>query len=191
MQRTDIYRQIHTEAVQLLPPGQGRQWLDIGTGPGLVARLAAARGYQVLGVDSDPSMINAARRQARNLPGCHFEVRDLHDVGEAKADVVSATSLLCVLPDPTSGLRALLAATRPGGAVLAIETTSAMAHASELPGARHLSARSRAMLTLWARARRTPIPDTVWTAVPKTTSIVHHHLLDGMVEAVLVSIPSD
>jgi SAM-dependent methyltransferase len=44
----------------LLPP-PGRATLDLGCGEGRVARDLAARGHRVVGIDSSPSMIAAAR----------------------------------------------------------------------------------------------------------------------------------
>ena len=53
LQGADFYRELHREAVEALPRGSGETWLDVGTGPGLVARLAAANGYRATGIDAD------------------------------------------------------------------------------------------------------------------------------------------
>src|SRR5580704_13710703 len=49
----------------------GTRMLDVGTGPGVVARAAVARGAQVTAVDAEPSMAEAA---ARNVPGLDVRV---------------------------------------------------------------------------------------------------------------------
>ena len=47
-------------AVRLLWPQPGEGVLDIGTGTGWAARLAAGRGARVTGVDIAPGMLSAA-----------------------------------------------------------------------------------------------------------------------------------
>ena len=47
---------------------RGTRWLDAGCGEGRLARLLAARGATVLGVDVAPGLVAAARRRARALP---------------------------------------------------------------------------------------------------------------------------
>jgi len=55
----------------------GTRLLDVGTGPGVVARAAAARGARVTAVDADPGMAEAA---ARNAPGLDVRVAVLPDL---------------------------------------------------------------------------------------------------------------
>jgi 2-polyprenyl-3-methyl-5-hydroxy-6-metoxy-1,4-benzoquinol methylase len=65
VQGAAFYQDVHAAAVDLLPRGEGKTWLDVGCGPGLVTRLASRRGYRALGVDRDAATIWAARRLAR------------------------------------------------------------------------------------------------------------------------------
>lgn len=116
-----FYAETHREAIDLVPEGHGRSWLDVGCGPGLVARLAAERGYEALGVDRDPAMIQAARRHETTA---RFEVADLSALPDA--DVVSAASLLIVVPDASATIDVLWRHVRPGGALLIVETTPRM-----------------------------------------------------------------
>ena len=51
--------------------GTGTRVLDVGTGPGVVAGAAVARGARVTAVDAEPSMAEAA---ARNVPGLDVRV---------------------------------------------------------------------------------------------------------------------
>lgn len=57
--------------------GPGSRVLDVGTGPGVVAGAAAARGARVTAVDAEPSMAEAA---ARNVPGLDVRVAVLPDL---------------------------------------------------------------------------------------------------------------
>lgn len=65
VQNADFYRRYLLDALRLLPAGQGRTFLDVGCGPGVRTRLAAAHGYLATGLDIDASMITAGRRIAR------------------------------------------------------------------------------------------------------------------------------
>lgn len=123
----DFYRLFHEEAVHTLPVGRGKSWLDVGCGPGLLVRLAEERGYEAIGVDSDLSMIRVARNNSRSKRSrTLFEVGNISDFPELNADVVSASSLLAVVPDKKKMLCALWGRVIPGGTLLFIETTSDM-----------------------------------------------------------------
>lgn len=155
VQGAPFYVDVHAAAVDLLPKGCGKTWLDVGCGPGLVARLASQRGYDVVGIDRDPAMILRARRLARDERQCRFEVGDLDHLAEAhRADIVSAASLLFVLPDPHAGIRQLWRRVRSGGALLIVETTQAMIPARARQAGRGVRPGRALALTFWARARR-------------------------------------
>ena len=129
LQQASFYYSVHEEAVALLPEGNGRNWLDVGCGPGLVTRLAARRRYRSLGVDSDSDMVTQAEKltlpyesTARFLCGTvdykHPEASDY--------DVVSAASLLTVLPDRRQALQQLFSHVAPKGQLLIVETSARM-----------------------------------------------------------------
>ncbi len=127
VQGADFYRDVHQAAVELLPRGDSQTWLDVGSGPGLVARLAAQRGYQTIGLDDDVPIIQAAKRLAKRQGlSIEFRVGDVFNLPAESADVVSAASLLAVLDDKVRGLQALWGGVRPGGALLIIEPTERM-----------------------------------------------------------------
>jgi SAM-dependent methyltransferase len=152
--RARFYRDLHGRAVDLLGPGAGRRWIDVGCGPGLVAGLAAARGFRAVGIDRDPAMI-AAARAALGEVGIDFRVGDLDTLGTSVAEVVSAASLVIGLADRAAGIDRLVAAVAPRGALVVIETTAAL---------RPLAALARSfrdgfggggwLLLLWAIVRR-------------------------------------
>jgi len=127
LQGATFYRDLHVRAVAQLPAGEGRDWLDFGTGPGLVARLAAARGYRAVGLDSDARMIRAAQRLARCLDSpARFRTASVFEPLPAQAHVVSACSLLAVVPDRQRAVQALWSAVEPGGTLLIVEPTDRM-----------------------------------------------------------------
>jgi trans-aconitate methyltransferase len=181
IQGAPFYEDVHRAAVELLPPGEGKSWLDVGCGPGLVARLAAERGYDAIGLDRDPAMVSAARR---TTPRCGFEIGDAYDLGARRADVVSAASLLILIPERDRALASMWNAVRPGGVFVAIETTAAMTPEA----AREVRVRSgrRTGLALWARARNgRAIDAAIFERVPGAI-YERHPLLDGLVAAHLL-----
>lgn len=185
LQGAGFYRDIHRQAVESLPPGRGQTWLDVGCGPGLVTRLAAGHGYSATGVDSDADMIRAARRIAARLGSpVSFQVGDLASIPAGAAEVVSAASLLAVLPDRAAGLSALRAAVRPGGSLLVIEPTASMTveNANRII-ADGLPPKRRNALRMWAAARQ---GSTVDAGLFDALDAVETHftpLLGGMVGA--------
>lgn len=190
IQAAPFYREVHREAVELLPEGVGRRWLDVGCGPGLVARLAQQRGYDVLGVDLDPAMVRSARAQAPS-ERCRFEIGDLDSVAAGPgADVVSAASLLFVLPDRRLGLLALWRAVRAGGALLIVETTAAMTPANARRAAERAPAGRRLALWLWARVRQGRAIEPSLLDEPVVARRERHALLDGLVEAWVLHKPA-
>jgi ubiquinone/menaquinone biosynthesis C-methylase UbiE len=157
LQGADFYHAAHRAAVEQLPPGDGKLWVDVGCGPGLVTRLAAARGYRAIGVDRDHHMIAAAQRRAvQNGAAAEFQLGDIQSLAAmtARADVISAASLLAVVDDKIAALHALLAAVKPGGCLLIVEPTAAMTpKAADALIRNGLDGRRVNGLRLWARAR--------------------------------------
>jgi len=156
IQGADFYRDLHKEAVDLLPAGEGKLWMDIGCGPGLVSHLAAQRGYQVTGIDSDPQMIQSAKRIAKQKGiSINFKTGDVFDLPKDSADVVSAASLLAVLGDKVSGLNSLWSCIRSGGSLLIIEPTNQMTIENAEQLIKNGLPRKRINgLRLWSRARQ-------------------------------------
>lgn len=128
VQSAAFYRELHDRAVQLLPSGEGQVWLDVGTGPGLVARDAYAHGYRAIGFDIDPAMVEQARENSHRLfSRAVFRVAGLDELpASGMADVVSAASLLAVLNGKEEALRRLMACVNERGTLLIIETTNLM-----------------------------------------------------------------
>ena len=192
LQRADFYQALHLQAVEQLPMGNGTLWLDIGCGPGLVARLAASRGYRAMGADSDPHMIRAARRiAARNVSLASFTVDPLDELVEKnlQADVVSAASFLAVLKDKVNGLGSLAKCVRPGGKLLVIEPTRHMhlQAANELIK-KGVATKGANALRLWAYARQGRAVDVNIVESLGARHVKFMPLLNGLVCAWLIQL---
>jgi ubiquinone/menaquinone biosynthesis C-methylase UbiE len=155
LQGAEFYRDLHKRAVDCLPSGEGKTWIDLGCGPGLVSRLAATNNYDVIGIDTDPAMIIAARRIAKwQGSKARFEVGDLSSLLGRKVDVVSAASLLAVLSEKVDALNIMWDSVQPGGHLLIIEPTELMnpENANKIINSGLPKKRING-LRLWAKAR--------------------------------------
>lgn len=185
LQGSDFYTNLHLEAIAGLPSGGGRKWVDVGCGPGLLTRLAGAKGYDALGIDMDPFMIRTAMKIARvENSSAVFEVGDVFQIPPQSADVLSASSLLATLDDKVGGFQALLAAVKPGGSLLIVEPTDRMTLQAvgglieNGIGGRRING-----LRLWARARQGNAIDPEIFAVTEAKEVAFTPLLGGLVGA--------
>lgn len=194
VQDAGFYRDLHREAVALLPPGTGQTWFDIGCGPGLVARLAHERGYSSVGFDLDAEMIKLARRRSTRAAGPRYLESSLSDLvaRHGRADVVSAASLLSVVPDRSAALNQLLGAVSPGGSLLVVETSQTMSSPPAGFRQRDFAQGRRAwVLGLWAQVRRGRTAVDVEALCPRGYHAHRQVLLGGLVNAWLVQPEAD
>ena len=90
---------------------------DIGCGPGNSTEVLRERypEARIVGVDSSPDMINAARKR---LPDIAFEVEDIREWRpDEPLDVILANAVLQWIPDHEILIPSLIASLRPGGAL--------------------------------------------------------------------------
>ena len=94
--------------------GVGARVLDVGTGPGSVARAAAERGALVAAADRSAAMVQIAR-----AAGVDAVVADVEHLpyGDTAFDAVVAGYLLNHLPRPEVAVASLARVLRPGGRV--------------------------------------------------------------------------
>ena len=98
--------------------------IDIGCGPGNSTEVLARRfpGARVLGIDSSPEMIEAAKRDHPDLAFRLCDAgRDLPLLGQGTFDVVFSNACIQWIPDHPKLLRDMMNLLRPGG-MLAVQT---------------------------------------------------------------------
>lgn len=114
--------------LSLLPPPPARL-LDLGVGPGWTSLMFAQRGYDVVGLDLAPAMIDLARaNQVLIGPGqLEFRVGDYETLNEhGQFDAAVFYDALHHAEDEGQALAAVWRSLRPGGRCITAE-----------PGARH------------------------------------------------------
>ena len=107
------------DLVQRIPLIDAANAADIGCGPGNSTEVLRARypEARIVGIDSSPGMIEAARKR---LPEVAFEVADISEWrSEERLDVILANAVLQWIPGHETLLPALIARLKPGGALAA------------------------------------------------------------------------
>lgn len=154
----------------------GMKVLDIGSGAGNVAALAAdAVGPEghVVGIDIDPDAVERARRLMTQRSNVEFRVGDIHNLDGAarRFDAVVGRAVLMHLQDPTAALRAVARYVRPGGLVCMHEADMTYLWTSQptplwdqvrggiLDGLEGLGVHSRMGLDLFSAFRGAGLPD--------------------------------
>jgi SAM-dependent methyltransferase len=91
---TETIRDLHEAVIERLDPQPGERLLDLATGTGAVAELAAATGTEVVGIDIAPALIEQAKERAAER-GLDIEYRvgdaEALDLEDASFDLVSST----------------------------------------------------------------------------------------------------
>jgi 2-polyprenyl-6-hydroxyphenyl methylase/3-demethylubiquinone-9 3-methyltransferase len=100
----------------------GEVWLDAGCGSGILARLLAGLGAEVIAVDASPSMIDRARQESGGLAGLieYRQVASIEalDLAAQSVDKVLCSSVVEYLDEPAQALGELFRIMRPGGVLL-------------------------------------------------------------------------
>lgn len=105
------------ELLDWLKAQPGERILDLGCGTGELAERIAGTGATVIGIDSDPAMIEAARRR---LPNADLRVADGHDFAvDPPVDAVFSNAALHWMPAAVEVLGCVSDALRPGGRLVA------------------------------------------------------------------------
>ena len=114
-----IYPRRRETVLELLDESGARgTLLDFGMGPGVFAPEIAARGFDFVGVDISPEMVE--RAEALGVPRARFVVGDLDALESFRgsADAVLAIGLIDYLEDTNDGLRRLAECLKPGGVLI-------------------------------------------------------------------------
>jgi SAM-dependent methyltransferase len=105
-----------------LAPAPGETVLDLGSGPGLDALLAARRvgpTGRVIGVDMTPAMLERARATAAEAGLGWVEFREGRlealPVDDATVDAVTSNCVINLVPDKEAVFREIARVLRPGG----------------------------------------------------------------------------
>ncbi|MGH3088043.1 MAG: class I SAM-dependent methyltransferase [Rubrobacteraceae bacterium] len=123
----------------------GMKVLDVGSGAGDVALLAAdlvGPDGVVVGVDSNPGILEAARERARaaGLENVSFIAEDIRGAGglDPDFDAVVGRVVLIYLGEPEATLRSLSGHLRPGG-IVAFQEIDWTNGPTAVPPSRHLA----------------------------------------------------
>lgn len=100
--------------------GERDHVLDVGTGTGLLARLATARSSHVIGIDQSGAMLDVARSAAaRDGISSRITFRamdaELLDLADGQFDVVQCLFVLKHLPDPQAAVHEMRRVLGTGG----------------------------------------------------------------------------
>src|ERR687898_312675 len=117
--RAMVERTVDGLADVVAPPGPVA---DLGCGPGAHALALARRGYDVVGVDGSPRMVEVARtRAARDTVDATFDVHDISAplrFADASLGGVLASLVLQHLPHPAAFIAEIRRCLRAGGHLL-------------------------------------------------------------------------
>lgn len=114
-----IFARYARDALTLADPPAGAQVLDVATGPGTLALVAAEQGYRVTAVDFSEAMLDRFRRACteRGISGIDIRQGDGQDLPFADRSFDRAFSMFGVIffPDRGAGFRELHRVLQPGG----------------------------------------------------------------------------
>jgi len=124
------------EALRSVLPTSPARVLDVGTGTGFVARIAAVLGHRVTAIDLSEGMLDASSARDCGL-AITFAVGDAVDppFPAGSFDVVVSRSVLWTLRQPELAFRNWYKLLSPGGRMVAIYGLSAAARSEPPPDA--------------------------------------------------------
>lgn len=112
------------EVLEAVLPASPARVADLGCGTGTVSVLMAEHGYEVVGVDLSPRMIDQARHKAHEVGvSVRFDVGNAAEprLELAAFDVVFGRHVVWAMPDPAKALRRWVPLLRPGGRLVLVE----------------------------------------------------------------------
>jgi ubiquinone/menaquinone biosynthesis C-methylase UbiE len=135
----------------------GTRVLDVGCGPGHLARLLARRGCEVAGADRGWRLLRIARRLAgREGLAINFRRGSAERLPfpAGSFDCVLATTVVYLVPEPAAMLGEMARVARRGGVVASLDPADTLTRAAmeEYCGRHALPPRDARKLLVWARA---------------------------------------
>jgi arsenite methyltransferase len=127
MYKTEDAARRRRAVIEALVPSSGERVIDIGTGPGFLAREIADRvgpSGEVLGVDLSEPMLQLARLRCADLPHVRFESSDAARLPapDEHFDVASSVQVFEYVVDVEAALVEMLRILRPGGRGVIVTT---------------------------------------------------------------------
>lgn len=119
---TEVAAAWRAAVARYLPTDRSARILDVGTGTGFLALMAADLGYSVTGIDLSTGMLATARTKTTGHPNPpELLVGDAiqPDFPPESFDVILNRHLLWTLVDPDAAARAWFTMLKPGGIVVA------------------------------------------------------------------------
>lgn len=122
-------RSLNAQLIALSGAAPGDHVLDLGSGPGDLARALAGHvgpGGRVTGIDPSPNMVAYATEHSRALSNCRFEVGPAQSlpVPDASVDLVTCTFVMHHIPEAqrAAAIGHMFRVLRPGGRLLLADT---------------------------------------------------------------------
>lgn len=125
-------REVEGALLELLPPGEVRELLDLGTGTGRMLEVFAPRVEHAVGIDLSREMLAVARvnLERANLRNCSLRRGDMYQLAlpGASFDAVIIHQVLHYAERPDEAVREAARVLRPGGRLVIVDF---MPHALE------------------------------------------------------------
>jgi len=178
-----FYSTLQQQAIEPLQKnGQNKSWADVGCSTGLLSRLGAKLNYEVIGYDLDSLSLKIASLLSFRYSNLKYKQQDIHTLDNT-FDVITATSLLSVVPHKKASLDKLLSLLKDTNAnLIIIEPTSKLTRKNVWKKIHDLkSFWFYKGLLLWSKARENKAIDNNIFSDLKDVRVEQKYFLDDMV----------
>lgn len=150
---------VRRRKVMALFDADGGRVLDIGCGPGVMARCIAERGCTFCGVDPSEAMLRICRDRFSDDPRISFVLAEAAATGlpDDAFDAVLCMGVIDMVDDQMAALREAARVLRPGGSLIITFTNARSPYAWWKK--RVLYPAVTRYRSLWSRSRSAPPPD--------------------------------